>query len=65
MDTDAMVTAYHAASQAFAAMGARGLLASHSDDPDVCAVVLEANSDGTVSVTLIGQTGHPIGGYSL
>jgi hypothetical protein len=60
-----MVTAYAAALQAFAAMAVRNLLAAEADDPEVGAVVVECQRDGAVSVTLLGTSGQPVGGYSL
>lgn len=62
---DAARLAYVAATQAFAAMAVRGLLALEGDDPDVGAVMVECALDGGVSVTLIGPTGAPVGGYAL
>lgn len=63
--TDAWRTAYVAAAQAAAAMAVRQLLALEGDDPDVGAVMVECTDDGGVSVTLLGKTGAPVGGYSL
>ncbi|MCM5681909.1 hypothetical protein M8A51_20465 [Schlegelella sp. S2-27] len=60
-----METAYHAAMQALAASAVRGLLSIERDDPTVGAVMLQANDDGSVDVTLLDHAGNPIGGYSL
>ena len=62
---DAFMQAYTAAVQAAAASAARNLLALEGDDPDVGAVMVECSAEGGVSITLIGKSGSPIGGYSL
>ena len=63
--TDDMQTAYHAACQALAAMGARQLLAFESDEPGVASVDVAARIDGSVDVTLRDEQGRAVGGYSL
>lgn len=60
-----MQTAFNAAVQALASNGVRGLLQLEKDDPEVGALLLQANEDGSVDVTLLDHNGNAIGGYSL
>jgi 5,10-methylenetetrahydrofolate reductase len=62
---DAARLAYVASVQAFAAMAVRNLLALEGDDPDIGSVMVECSAEGGVAVTLVGPSGHPVGGYSL
>lgn len=65
MSAPNFTTAYDAAVSALAAAGARALLLSESQDPEVAGLTIEVFADGSLNVTLLNGQTIPVGGYSL